>query len=105
MAPAAYTLRKHSWYSFLLESESTPWPQCGRKDYVNEKFQCYHRESNPVCSAVPQPTAPARPPTRRSSSPSSRSSSSSSSNSVLVVGAVVVVAVVVIVIVVVVKNC
>jgi hypothetical protein len=31
--------RKYSWYSFLLEAESTPRPQCGRKDYVNEKFQ------------------------------------------------------------------
>jgi hypothetical protein len=29
-----------SWYSFLLEAESTPGPLCGRKDYVNEKFQC-----------------------------------------------------------------
>jgi len=25
--------------SFLLEVESTPGPQCGWKDYVNEKFQ------------------------------------------------------------------
>jgi len=31
--------RKYSWHSFLLEAESTPGPQCGRKDYVNEKFQ------------------------------------------------------------------
>jgi len=31
--------RKYSWYSFLLEAESTPGPKCGRKDYVNEKFQ------------------------------------------------------------------
>jgi len=38
---------KYSWYSFLLEVESTPGPQCGRKDYVNEKFQWHHRESNP----------------------------------------------------------
>ena len=30
--------RKYSWYSFLLEAESTPGPQCGRKDYVNEKI-------------------------------------------------------------------
>jgi len=29
--------RKYSWYSFLLEAESTPGPQCGRKDCVNEK--------------------------------------------------------------------
>jgi len=39
--------RKCSWYSFLLEAESTPGPQYGRKDYVNEKFQWHHRESNP----------------------------------------------------------
>ena len=39
--------RKHSWYSFLLEAESTPGPYCGRKDYVNEKIQWHHRESNP----------------------------------------------------------
>jgi len=26
-------------YSFMLDSESTPGPYCGRKDYVNEKFQ------------------------------------------------------------------
>jgi len=25
-APAAFTLRKYSWYSFLLEAESTPGP-------------------------------------------------------------------------------
>jgi len=31
--------RKYSWYSFLLEAESTPGPQCDRKDYVDEKFQ------------------------------------------------------------------
>jgi len=31
--------RKHSWYSFLLEAESTPGSQCGREDNVNEKFQ------------------------------------------------------------------
>jgi hypothetical protein len=37
-APAAFTPRKYSWYSFLLEAESTPQPQCGWKDYVNKKF-------------------------------------------------------------------
>ena len=30
---------KFSWYSFLLEAESTPRSLCDRKDYVNEKFQ------------------------------------------------------------------
>jgi hypothetical protein len=40
------TPRKHSWYSFLLETESTPGPYCGRKDYVNERFQWHYRESN-----------------------------------------------------------
>jgi len=33
-----FTPRKCSWYSFLLEAESTPGPHCDRKDYVNEKF-------------------------------------------------------------------
>jgi hypothetical protein len=31
--------RNYSWYSFLLQAESIPGPKCGRKDYVNEKFQ------------------------------------------------------------------
>jgi hypothetical protein len=35
------------WYSFLLETDSTPGPYCGRKDYVNEKFQLHHREIKP----------------------------------------------------------
>jgi len=39
--------RKYSWYSFLLEAESIPGTWCGRKDYVNKKFQWHHRESNP----------------------------------------------------------
>jgi hypothetical protein len=39
--------RRHSRYSFLLEAESTSGPYCDRKDYVNEKFQWNHRESNP----------------------------------------------------------
>jgi len=28
------TTRKYSWYSFLLDAESTTGPWCGRKDYV-----------------------------------------------------------------------
>jgi hypothetical protein len=61
--------RKYSWYWFLVEAESTPGPECGRKDCVNEKFQWLHRESTrdlPVCSAVPQPTAPPRAPSHSS---------------------------------------
>ena len=38
--------RKYSWYSFMLEAESTPGPQCDRKVYVNEKFQWNHLGSN-----------------------------------------------------------
>jgi len=30
--------RKYSWYSFLLEAQSTPRPCCDRKDYVNDKI-------------------------------------------------------------------
>ena len=37
--------RKYSWHSFLLEAESTPGPQCGRKD-VDEYFPWHRRESN-----------------------------------------------------------
>ena len=38
-APAAFVHREYSWYSFLLEAESTPGPYCDRKDfYVNEKI-------------------------------------------------------------------
>ena len=29
--------RKCSWYSFLLEAESTPGPQCGRKEFMSMK--------------------------------------------------------------------
>jgi len=37
--PAASTPRRHPWYSALLEVESTPWPQCSWKDYVNKISQ------------------------------------------------------------------
>ena len=43
--------RKYSRYSFLLEVGSTSGPQCGWKDYVKEKFQWHHRESNPQPSS------------------------------------------------------
>ena len=36
-APAVFTPRKYSWYSFLLEAESTPGPQCDRKDFMSIK--------------------------------------------------------------------
>jgi hypothetical protein len=32
---AALYPQEDSWYSFLLEAESTPGPYCGWKDYVN----------------------------------------------------------------------
>jgi hypothetical protein len=37
---------KYYWYSFLLEAQTAPEPLCGRKDYVNEKFQTHNRELN-----------------------------------------------------------
>jgi hypothetical protein len=37
-APAAFTPRKYTWYSFLLQAESTLGLQYHRKDYVTEKF-------------------------------------------------------------------
>ena len=36
-APAAFTLRKYSWYSFILEAESTPGPYYDRKDFMSMK--------------------------------------------------------------------
>ena len=57
--------RKYSWYSFVR--------QCGRKDYVNEKFQWHHRESNPrsfgLLHSVSSNCATARPPCALSCSP------------------------------------
>ena len=44
--------RKYSWYSFLFKAESNPGPECGQKDYVNEKFQWHHWESNPWPSGL-----------------------------------------------------
>ena len=36
-APAAFTPRECSWYSFSLGTELTPGPWYGRKEYVTEK--------------------------------------------------------------------
>ena len=46
--------RKHS--SFLLETESTAEPQCGRKDYVIGN----RTRDLPACNSVPLRTAPPR---------------------------------------------
>ena len=47
-----YPRGRYFWYSFLLEAELTIGPQCGRKDYVNGKFQWHQRESNPRPSGL-----------------------------------------------------
>jgi hypothetical protein len=47
-----YRPRKYSWYSFLLEAESTSGPQCDRKDFVIEEFQSHHLEKNPRTSGL-----------------------------------------------------
>ena len=56
-APAAFTPRKCSWYSFLLEAESTPGPWCDRKDYMSMKNPVdtsWDRTSDlPICSTAP----------------------------------------------------
>jgi len=36
-APAAFTPRKYSWYSFLLEAGSTPGLYCDPKDFMSTK--------------------------------------------------------------------
>jgi hypothetical protein len=53
--------KKYSWYSFLLEAESTPGPRCGRKDYVNDTIGNRTRDL-PACSAGPLSTALRRTP-------------------------------------------
>jgi hypothetical protein len=46
--------KKYSWYSFLLDAESK---SAGLETLSQlEKIQKPHRESNPACSIVPQPT-------------------------------------------------
>ena len=39
LSPAALTPNKYSWFSFLLEAESTTGSQRQRAEYVDEKFQ------------------------------------------------------------------
>jgi hypothetical protein len=58
-APTSSTPREYSWYSFLLDAESTPWPKRGRKDYVNGTIGNRTRDL-PAFSAIPQRTAPTR---------------------------------------------
>jgi hypothetical protein len=50
--PAAFTPRKYFWYSFLIAADSTPGPECDRKDNFIEKFQWHHQESNPRRSGL-----------------------------------------------------
>jgi len=49
--------RKCSWYSFMLEDESTPGPSCDRKDFMsmkNSKDTSWGRTSDlPICSTAP----------------------------------------------------
>jgi hypothetical protein len=64
-APSAFIHRNYSWYSFLLEAESTPGPECGRKGYINDKFNYTignRSRDLPVGSAVPQPLRHHVPP-------------------------------------------
>jgi hypothetical protein len=49
--PPGFFIFKDSWYSFLLEAESNPGPQCCRKDYVNLKNPP-HRDLNPRPSGL-----------------------------------------------------
>jgi hypothetical protein len=46
-APAAFTPRKYTWYSFLLERLSRPQGHSATGGIVIKKFQWHHRESNP----------------------------------------------------------
>jgi hypothetical protein len=50
--------RKYSRYSFLLDPQSQPGPQCDRKDDTIGNQTC----GLPACSAVPQLSVPQRAP-------------------------------------------
>ena len=64
-APAAFTPRKCSWYSFMLEAESTQGPQRDRRDFMSMKnpltpagiepatFQFVAQHLNHCATAVP----------------------------------------------------
>jgi len=79
-APAVFTPRKCSWYSFLLETESTPRAIVRSEGfYFNEKFQWHQLGSNQRPSDLYHSTLTTAPP------PSPSSSSSSSSSSLIVV--------------------
>jgi hypothetical protein len=63
--PAALDAQEHSWYSLLLEAESTPGPQCGWKGYFNWKSNYLIGKGTrdlPACSILPQPSALPRVP-------------------------------------------
>ena len=51
-APADFTTRKCSWYTFSLGAESTPGPSNGRKEICHWKIQWHHGESIPGPSAL-----------------------------------------------------
>jgi hypothetical protein len=57
---------KYSWYSYLLETESTPGPRvAGRIMSMKNSDTIGNRTRDlPSCSAVPQPTVPPRAPSR-----------------------------------------
>ena len=56
-APAVFTPRKCSCYSFLLEAEWIPGPYCDRKDFMSMKnltYTSWNRTSDlPICSTAP----------------------------------------------------
>jgi hypothetical protein len=57
--PAALYPQEDSWYSFLLEPESTRGPQCGWKDQLNWKSNDLIENRTrdlPACSILSQPT-------------------------------------------------
>jgi len=70
-APAAFTPRKCSWYSFLSEVESTPGPHCDRKNFMSTKnplapagiepatFRFVAQHLNHCATAVPKVTTKA----------------------------------------------
>jgi hypothetical protein len=64
------TLQEDSWYSFMLEAESTPGLDCGWEGLgkLKKKSQLIGNRTRdlPACSIVPQPATPPRAPSTHS---------------------------------------
>ena len=65
-APAVFTPRKYSWYSFMLEAESTPGLQCDRKDFMSTNQRPTDLQHSTLTTVLPRSPDSGVPDTRTS---------------------------------------